>query len=184
VDSNLSMQPGLFNQALPTRFTKVFGLVSLTAFSASAIAPQPSYAQNANFYCGQSNGYPTTFARTQSGKQVPVIRWVSEVANLTQQERCQIVSQRFQKNFDNGTLKYITTGVWKGHPIICAVARLNGACRESTLLFTLKPGSDANAVLLEILDKRGLAAGRVHSESDENTVNIDFDKYLRNVQLE
>src|SRR5579883_465904 len=146
---------------------------------------KPSYAEGATFYCNQSDGVPTTFVRTQDGKSVPIIHWVSNYIShgrLTPVRRCQEVSRRFQSNYDNGTLKFIKAGMLNGQPVVCAAAQKKAACTERTLLFTLLNGSDPDATARKLFDRRALAAGNAVNQSggDETNdpVNIDVEAYL------
>lgn len=86
------------------------------SLSTSVIISQPSNAGNNRFFCGIINREPVTFARTARGN-VSVIRWVSNnyfPPPWTAQRRCQEVAKRFQRNYDNGTLRYINSGTLKG----------------------------------------------------------------------
>lgn len=205
------MRKRLFNQAL-TKTVKFAVTASVITLSTSAINYQPSYAAGTTFYCGTSQGLPVTFARTQDGKKVPMIRWIPSnnfPAPWTAERRCTEVARRFQKNFDNGTLRFITTGLHNGFPVICAARNRFDSCTPSTILFTLRPGTDPTEILQMLLDRRGLAAGRAATVrgparvSNPNTVTdgtnntnqtddidiprgitIDFDKYLNNVPVE
>lgn len=158
------------------------GILAIAAFGVVVGTANQAYAGDTSFKCAVSNGYPKTLATTVDGKRIPLIRSETRVAEISQQQRCQVVSRRFQKNYDNGNLKDITTGALNGQPVMCAASRINSACTNGTLLFTLKPGSNPNEVLKQLLDKRGFSAGRVLSESDDETINVDFDKYLRGVE--
>lgn len=146
---------------------------------------QPSNAVGATFYCGKTNGVPTTYVRTQDGKNLPMIRWVSDVfrgTRLTPQQRCQEVSRRFQSNYDNGTLRYIKAGMLNGQPVVCAATQTNTGCTDKTLLFTLKRGSDPDATARKLFDRRALAAGnavnQVGGDNSNEPVNIDVEAYL------
>lgn len=176
------MKLGMSSQVLRWG-VRVFSIATLTTFATTATLNQPSYAESPTFDCGKSNGVPTTFVHTQDGKKLPVIRWVSKYfTGLTPQQRCLRVSRRFQRSYDNGTLKYIKTGMYNRQPVVCAVAEKNAACTDTTLLFTLKPGSDPNAIVRQLFDRRALAAGNVTNQSGGDTsndpVNIDFEAYL------
>jgi Circadian oscillating protein COP23 len=115
------------------------------------------------FYCGQSKGVPTTMATTSRGA-VPVIRWLSTLGeNYTPEKRCQIVSEKFQTFYNDGTLNYLTTGVVNQLPVICAAQQENGPC--SGVLFTLKPNSDPGQTLQRLLSIRDRAPGLVLNES-------------------
>jgi hypothetical protein len=169
-----------------TRVTTVLAIASLTAFATTATISQPSYAESATFYCGQNqDGVPVTFARTQDGKNVPMIRWLSNnyfSQKLTPQRRCQEVSQRFQRYLDNGTLRFIKAGVLSGQPVICAAAQKNAPCTDSTLLFTLKRGSNPNAIarrlFFNIDSANGNGIDEVGGDRSNDPVNIDVQSYL------
>ncbi len=148
-------------------------------------APQLSYAGNRKFSCAQSGGKPATFANREDGRNVPMIRWVYSFSSLTPLQRCQQVSDRFQRSYDNGTLKTIITGTLNKQPVVCAVVSTNDACSSSNVLFTLKPGSNARDVVKRLFDRRALASGEIQNQSRDNTqIYIDFDAYLNNLQPE
>ncbi|WP_246162666.1 MULTISPECIES: COP23 domain-containing protein [Brasilonema] len=164
---------------------RVFSLATLTTIATTITLNQPSYAESPTFSCGKSNGVPTTFVRTQDGKDLPVIRWFSKYfsgTGLTPEQRCLEVSRRFQRSYDNGTLRYIKPGTLKGQPVVCAVAEKSAACTDTTLLFTLKRDSDADATARQLFDRRALAAGKTVNQNggdrSNDPVNIDVEAYL------
>ena len=144
---------------------------------------QPSYAGNTTFFCGRSNSVPVTYARTPRGN-VPMIRWVSNnyfPPPWTAERRCQEVARRFQRNYDHGMLKGITTGTLRGEPVVCAATGKIEPCTDRTLLFTLKRGSNANITVQRLLDRRGLAAGNLLNENGgDSPIYVDVDEYLNN----
>lgn len=154
------------------------------AFGITAIAEQPSYAGNTTFYCEKNNGIPTTFARTEDGIKLGIIRWVSNYGasqQWTPEKRCYEVSRRFQVNYDRGTLKFITTGYIRGVPVICASNQPNASCTDDTLLFSLKPGTNPNGTLRRLLDRRALATGNAINESSQQ-IYVNFEKYLKDTK--
>lgn len=158
------------------------GLV--VAASTTALFSQPSRAGNNSFFCGTLNRQPVTFARNSRGS-VPLVRWTSNSyfpPPWTAQRRCQEVGRRFQRNYDNGTLKYINTGTLNGEPVVCAAVNKDDACTNRTLLFTLKRGSDADATLKRLMDRRGLASGYVLSETGPGSVDVE--RYLEDTPVE
>lgn len=160
---------------LVTGFTIAFGsTIAITEFS---------YGENSIYYCGTNRDVPATLARTTRGN-IPLIRWVSRdlPPPLTPQQRCEQVSRRFQVYYDNGTLKYITSGEMEGQPAICVADRLGGDC--TGLLFTLKPGSNPKRTLLRLLDRRGLAGGNTLNESGSGRIYVDVNDYLNRVPLD
>lgn len=166
-------------------FVPLFTALTL-AFGITTIVETPSYAGNTTFYCGKSNGIPITFARTEDGARLGVIRWVSNYGvsqQWTPERRCQEVSRRFQVNYDRGTLRYITTGYIRSVPVICASAQPYASCTNETLLFSLKPGSDPNATLRRLLDRRALANGNALDESGgKKSIYVDIDRYFKNAK--
>ncbi len=122
-----------------TKVARVCGIALLTTFTTTAIIYQHSYASSTTFFCAKTKGYPVTFAKTWDGRNTPMIRWVSSTyfsSNLAPLVRCQQVAQRFQRSYDNGTLKKIISGTLNGYPVICAAINTGDACTTHTLLFT------------------------------------------------
>ena len=69
--------------------------------------------------------------------------------------------------------------------MVCAASSRGDGCTSSTLLFTLKRGSNPNATLRRLLDRQGLAAGNVLNESGgDDSMYVDVDGYLDAVPLE
>jgi hypothetical protein len=160
----------------------VTGLV--VSLSTNAIFSQPSNAVSNRFFCGIFNKDPVTFARTARGN-VPVIRWSSSnyfPPPWTAERRCQEVAKRFQRNYDNGTLRYINSGSLNGESVVCAAVRKDDACTDKTLLFTLKRGTDADATLQRLMDRRGLASGYILSETGPGAVDVE--RYLDEAPVE
>lgn len=159
-------------------------LASLTPLAIS----EPSYARSASFYCAVKQGVPTTFLRNGDGQKFTVMRWTSNdyfPPHWNNQRRCKEVSRRFQRSHDNGTLKKIISGTLNGHPVICAVPKeRTHYCRDNNLLFTLKQGASPTAVIYRLFDRRVLASGLIVEQSSEDTVTIDFDLYLRSMNVE
>ncbi len=126
----------------------------LLAALVAGTAPS-AHAKAQGFVCSTLSGVPTTLATMADGKQVPVIRWTSNVfdgAGWTPERRCQEVSARFATLNQQGRLTYITTGRINGQPVICT-APSNGAGCDG-LLYTLKPGQNATTTLRNLLDVR------------------------------
>lgn len=124
---------------------------------------KPSKAQD-RFFCDE-NGMFTTVT-TERGS-LPLIRWSdrSFPPPFTPAQRCQIVSERFQKFDSNGTLKYIKADTINNLPALCVAAYKGGACLPDGLLVTFKPGTDPNETLIKLLDQRVWAASETISLS-------------------
>jgi Circadian oscillating protein COP23 len=161
-----------------------FLLTSLLAYTAGIFALSPVQAETASpkFYCGQSKNTPTTMARTSRGS-VPVIHWSSKNAfgeNYPPEVRCKIVSSKFQEYYTDGTLNFLTTGVLNRQPVICAVQARGGPCG---VLFTLKPGSNPDLTLKQLLSIRDRSTTLVLNESI-STPLIDFNDFLETAPVE
>lgn len=169
---------------------RVHGIASLAAIGIAANFNLPSYAQTTTFFCGNNKGVPVTYARTPRGNKL-MIRWADNKyfpPPWTPQRRCQEVSRRFQRNYDNGTLKFLNSGTVKGQPVICAASSSDDPCTEKTLLFTLKRGTDANRVMQKLMDSQALGAGKIVNQSggceEDCSISINMDVYLQNATAE
>jgi hypothetical protein len=122
------------------------GLIPLLWIPGILLGIPSAKAAEQKFFCGQSNGIPTTMAMTSRGA-VPVIRWVSSLGDgeYSPEARCQSVSERFQRFYQAGQLNYLTTGMENGTAVICVTDSQGGDCTGT--LFTLKPGSNPDQTL-------------------------------------
>jgi len=112
-----------------------------------------------------------------SQDEVPVIRWISDYfagSGWTPEARCEEVSRRFQTYYQEGSLKFLTTGRMNGESVVCTADRRGGGCQS--LLFTLKPTSSPGAALQQLLDVQVRASGAL-SETDDR-VYIDINQIL------
>ncbi|OCR02931.1 hypothetical protein BCD67_03230 [Oscillatoriales cyanobacterium USR001] len=160
------------------------GLISLIlAFSGSWAMSQAQEAPKNEFYCNVYRNKPATFAKMLRGT-FPIIRWgtYDDSPPPTAQTRCEEVSRRFQVFYDNGQLKYLTTGLMNQKAVICVTDRVDGDCNG--LLFTLNSGSDPKRTLLKLLDRRALARGEVVNETGDKRIYVNVSDYLNNVPLD
>lgn len=172
---------------------------STLALTAIALTKSPAQAQATSFSCGTSEGKLATIAHTQRGANIPVIYWNSDYfsdSGYTPETRCQLVSQRFETFRQNGTLNYMTTGRINNMPVICVANAVGGQCTQDGLLFTLKPTSNPNQVLEDLMAVRNRASGvRLYESSldgepivqqDDRTGNlyVDLDGFLNAVAEE
>ena len=110
-----------------------------------------------NFYCGEivdrdgDENIPATIAYVPQRKaNVSIIAWKSNyIPQWDAQRRCETVSPKFQSFYENGRLKYLTTGENKGYPIICAAVERQ-PCQAEDQLFQVKASNDPKAVLEEL----------------------------------
>ncbi|NJK70549.1 MAG: hypothetical protein HC941_32275 [Microcoleus sp. SU_5_3] len=159
------------------------------AAGTSAVLPsQPSQAQSRNqFFCGISQGKPSTVVRTSRGNQ-PLIVWNNESfssSGWTPKRRCEEVSTRFQRFNDNGQLRFMRAGTFNGHKVLCIDSvRGSGNCSSAAaVVLTLPQNSDANQVLEQMLGTRNRASNQplylsgekqlVTYENGDANVNLD-----------
>ena len=166
---------------------KLQSLASILSFSFASllVGTNPVKAQGIQFLCGSWRDIPMTVAQTPRGN-IPVVYWVSDwvndpSSNLTPQKRCEIVSDNFQQAFDRGELQYITTGNKNGQNIVCVAQYDDGPCQSQ--LFTLKPGSDPTASLLQLMNigenyAHGGDGPLYQSSGGEQRLYINFEYFL------
>ncbi len=121
----------------------------------------PSQAEGLEmFFCSTAaDGVPTTYVSTPRGNQLPLIRWEKEWGGgITKEDRCQIVSTKFQKAYTNGNLQYITDGFINGYKVICAASEYGGAC-SNDILFTLRREDDPKETIQQLF-QAGSFAGK------------------------
>ena len=155
--------------------------VGAIALSAIASTSQPSSAETTNtYFCGTSNGgVPTTFARSATGRRIPIVRWFATLGGkYTPKVRCQEVSTRFQAAYEKGLLNYMTTGIMAGQQVVCASSQYGGSC--SHLLFTLKPGQNASEAIQALFDIGAQARGPItQAEAASPEIYIDMNLLRR-----
>jgi len=126
------------------------------------------------FYCDNSNGIPQTRYKSRAGGTEVWINWSSDHfadAGYDSLRRCQIVSDRLENFRRNRQLNYISVGWQNGQKIICS-ATAAGQCVG--LIYTLKPGQDANQTLEQFMRlRRGEATTPSLFESEDDLLFID-----------
>lgn len=120
----------------------------------------PSDAQTGKFYCGMSRGVPATLVRTPRGNK-PMIRWVDSAfpPPWTPEKRCEEISARFQRFFDNGTLNFLRAGKLNGQAVLCVASYKGGPCLRNGVLVTLKADKSPREILQQLLDNRAGSSG-------------------------
>ncbi len=148
------------------------GLVA-TAIAGTAAMPfsaAKAEPAGARFACLSRQGVPATVALTKRGP-VPVINWRTTLGGTyTPQVRCNIISKRFQKFYESGTLNFLTTGRKNRLPIICVANYKGGACAHD--LFTLKPGSNPGHTLRNLMAVRVGAAGPLNESGARTYIDV------------
>jgi hypothetical protein len=174
----------------------LFSLVTgctLAAISLTAIGTAKA-DDSVRFICAsgldqQTKQYhPTTYASTSRGN-ILIIRWTDKWfknSEITPEFRCREVSKRFQKAYDEKSLKYITLGKENDQTVICTAREDGGTC--VTTLLTLRPEDDAKlmaARLKKLL--RGQGDGRpIQNSGGEQQVyyEIDIEQFLQTAPVE
>ncbi|MBO1049464.1 MAG: hypothetical protein HEQ10_17790 [Dolichospermum sp. DEX182a] len=167
--------------------SQTFTIALFLALTSVAAISQPSYAGGTKFYCAAKGGQYFTFASTEDGGKSKVIGWTSTdfPKPYDPKYRCQEVSPRFQRNYNNGTLKTIATGIVNGQPVICSGSDSSTVCNSGNLLFTLKPGANRKAVANRLFNRKDLATDNILTQnSNFDDIMFDFDIFLQNLQSE
>ncbi len=165
---------------------KLSSWFAIALFLSIFIRSSPSLARdktdNVQFFCGRVNQsgkiVPTTQA-VSSGTTEPVslILWkYPPPKGMTNQQRCETVSKRFQLAWDRGTFDKLIAGIDKvsGLGLICAVRYTERTCDRSNLLLMLNNGSDAEDMLDRI---RGILSNPdkgspISQSSGENEIDM------------
>jgi hypothetical protein len=137
---------------------------AIALFIPILISPSPSLANQkgtVQFFCGRFNQkgkiIPTTQAISiRNSNPVSLILWkYPPPKGMTNQQRCETVSKRFQSAWDRGNFDKLIAGIDKasGLGLICAIRYTERTCDRSKMLLTLSTGSDADEMLDRIRGK-------------------------------
>jgi hypothetical protein len=116
------------------------------------------------YSCIEHEGNPTTIVNTPRGV-IQFIVWKSEFfsnSDWTPQRRCEEVSQRFQKFYEQGILKIITNGTMNGQPVICIAENKAGQgliCKKNGLLITLEPTDNPQQLMQDLFSINAVVRG-------------------------
>ncbi len=155
-------------------FFTIFSLALASNLTIGTVAN----ANGNSFFCGTNqNGEPTTIARTPQA-DVPLIVWKTNQfgPEYSPQQRCQIVSAKFQDFYSRGILKYLTTGRENRLNVICAAQSQDSSCE--TLYTISDQRADPGTKLKELLQMQMNATGPVIIETNTR-IYIDMNQYLR-----
>ena len=148
--------------------------ISILSLSQVSIQAQ---ASSTKFVCQATKGTPITLAQVDT-QHVPIVKWLSDYFSndgWTPQTRCQEVSKRFEKYYNNGSLKFLTTGRINRLPVICTARYKGGSCEN--LLLTLKPGTNSTATLKNLLQVKNRERGPLNETAGR--VYIDFEELIK-----
>ncbi|NET00218.1 MAG: hypothetical protein F6K61_06470 [Sphaerospermopsis sp. SIO1G1] len=169
------------------RLSITFISASLLALASTLTFSQPSYAGGTKFKCQVLNGVHHTFAYTEDGKRYAIMKYLSTEfpPPYTPKRRCIDISKRFQRRYDNGLLRKVSSGTVNNQTVICAGRNENTVCNNNNILFTLGKGANAKKVANKLFNRRALATGQiVTNNSDPNYIMFDFDIYLNSLESE
>ncbi|MCY7367384.1 MAG: COP23 domain-containing protein [Chamaesiphon sp.] len=166
---------------------RLLSWVAIGLFLPILTVSSPSLARDktdkVQYFCGRINQSGTIVPTTQavsSGTSEPVslILWkYTPPKGMTNQQRCETVSKRFQLAWDRGTFDKLIVGVDKktGLGLICAVPYAEKECTRSHLLFMLSMGSDAEEIRDRLRSTVGPGKGRPQSQSSgENEIDMQL----------
>jgi hypothetical protein len=167
------------------QMNRLFGSIAIALFIPVLIFPSSSLANKkgtVQFFCGRVNQdsiiIPTTqVIATGNSEAVSLILWkYTPPKGMTNQQRCEIVSKRFQSAWNGGNFDKLIAGIDKnsGLGLICAVRSTEKTCDRSNLLLTLNTGSDAEDMLNRL---RGTINGSgkgspIPQSSGENEIDM------------
>ncbi|MEH1919357.1 COP23 domain-containing protein [Nostoc sp.] len=176
------MQLRLFAHILPRVATG--SVISALALAVATTSNQPSYAEGNKFFCTHEGNVPVTKVRTSRGNET-FIRWVvKDFKKFPPAQRCKIVSARFQRYYDNGSLFITSRNNFNNYSVLCIANRKGAPCTSENILVTLRPGSDTGAVLKQILDfRRGVEGKPVDLSGCQVFTEDQGDLYLDVKQL-
>jgi hypothetical protein len=165
---------------------KLFLLILLSSLTCLSLI-QPNLAQTSTkkqvYSCIKHNGNPTTVVDTPRGR-IELIVWQSGFfsgSGWTPEKRCQEIAKRFQKFSDNGTLRYISTGVINKQNVVCVVNRQPGKgydCIKDGLLLTLQPQDNPNQVMKELFSSASKVGGTPITRDPEGKEVFAIDDYI------
>jgi hypothetical protein len=166
------------------RATQTLIVASLTALASIVTISKPSYGQSTTFFCERKGGEFFTFMSSDDGRKYQVMKFASTdflppYKNI--KRRCEEVSSRFQRSYDNGTLKKIIVGTVNNQPVICAGKEVYTVCDRNNLLLTLTTRSKAKDISNRLFNTAALENSKVVTASGSDDIKFDFDRYLENL---
>jgi Circadian oscillating protein COP23 len=147
--------------------------LSITLSTSLYLNPSSQAQTQKKFFCAQFKGVPTTMVRTGRISEA-MIRWtVNDFARsgFTPQQRCEIVSAKFETYYRNGAFFLAAKENFKGYPVLCITAKKPASCQAGNVLVTLKRGTDPDDALERLLAFR-------RSTSYDNVVELSGEDYI------
>lgn len=161
---------------------KITTLASIFCTSiAILIATFPSLAQSQKvvFYCGRTtdgNLNPATLVGTKGRKGEEhrvIVVWRQKVGNLTPEQRCEMVSKKFQSAWEKGNFNHLVPGMDRksGRGLICAVSKSDSICDADKMLFTVNSQQDAQEIVTGLYD----SIRRTGNPTNQSSSNASID---------
>lgn len=191
------MQKQSFSTGLGITTFTVIAILNLLINPTFSQSSQSSNSSNqlskAKFLCKQvydkSSGekIPATVAWVPERKgHVYFVGWKSEYFNRSgwsPKKRCQKVTKKFQKLYDQNRLRNLTYGIRNGYPVICA-SNKGEICSRDNHLFTVKLGRKPEVVLQKLMDiAEGKTATMLLQSSGKEQMYISVPNFLSKAPL-
>ncbi|NJR19802.1 MAG: hypothetical protein HC785_31845 [Calothrix sp. CSU_2_0] len=175
---------------------------TLTSLATLVVNVSPAFSQSVatnsqpnkvTFYCkeifdkARNERIPATVAWIPERKNhIRVIGWKSEAfsRHSNSQKRCEVVTQKFQQFYDNGSLNYLTHGINNGYPVICIIPNQAENCNGTNQLFTILPGSKAEIVFEQLMGLLKGDTNKILYQNSGQQIYIDMKEYFKTAPLE
>jgi Circadian oscillating protein COP23 len=134
-------------------------LVVSGAIALSQSFASPALAGSTRFYCDTSDSTPVTKVRSSRGDEV-LLSWKNSYKGFSAAKRCQIVTQKLQRQFDRGRFIVTSNQNVNSMPVVCAVKAVGDSCNADSILFTVPRGSSARAAAEHFESLRSAATSK------------------------
>jgi Circadian oscillating protein COP23 len=151
-------------------------------------ASQPTEPTEVTFFCrdtfdpASQQTIPVTYAWVpERSGNIAIIGWKSEFFSkyINPSNRCEAVTKKFQRAYQNNQLNYLSVGTINGYPVLCGVAEPKDSCTSENQLFTLKPHDRPNDVLRQLVDVLEGKASDMLLQSNSNRIYLPVKKLLK-----
>jgi Circadian oscillating protein COP23 len=180
-----TFQPRSFAIVKATLLSTLMMIAGSSAHQVMAKHPNPQIVAQAaptvQFYCGKAadpsskSNLPATVAKISGyEEEVALVIWKSEGFKVKPQQRCEIVSPKFQMAMQQDR-NYIAAGIDKktSSGIICAVSNPEESCDRTNMLFTLKSYQDAGNTIEQLASLlSGTASSPFYQSSGTRVVDL------------
>jgi Circadian oscillating protein COP23 len=145
-----------------------------------ATSPSLSQPQKVAFYCGRTtdgNLDPATIVGTKGRKgdeHRVIVVWRQRVGNMTPEQRCELVSKRFQLAWEKGNFNHLVPGMDRksGRGLICAVSKSNSICDTDKMLFSVNSQQDAREIVTGLYDSIRRTGNPTYQSSSNESIDM------------